>query len=101
MQVKQLVFLNQLSGDPPLRGSPGVLAPYGKRIGWQCIASCCGQECKWSTWLLSSSFLVTHPSVGHLLCLRRMGKVLRGNASLRVEAQSANETFLFSQPVFW
>ena len=25
MQVKQLVFLNQFSGDPPLRGSSGVL----------------------------------------------------------------------------
>eukprot|EP00959_Pyramimonas_sp_CCMP1952_P096175 2010554-Pyramimonas_sp.AAC.1 len=35
MQVKQLVFLNQFSGDPPLRGSPGVLAPHGKLIGWQ------------------------------------------------------------------
>ena len=33
-------------GDPPLRGSPGVLAPYGKRIEWQYIASCRGPECK-------------------------------------------------------
>ena len=38
MQVKQLAFLNQSSGDPPLRGSLGVRAPYGKFIEWQCIA---------------------------------------------------------------
>eukprot|EP00959_Pyramimonas_sp_CCMP1952_P393684 8249302-Pyramimonas_sp.AAC.1 len=29
MQVKQFVFVDKFSGDPPLRGSPGVLAPYG------------------------------------------------------------------------
>ena len=40
VQVKQLVCLNKYSGDPPLRGSPGVLAPHGQRIEWQCIASC-------------------------------------------------------------
>ena len=31
-QVKHFVFLDQFSGDPPLRGSPGVLAPHGTRI---------------------------------------------------------------------
>ena len=39
MQVKQFVFLNQFSGDPPVRGSPVLRAPYGKLIEWQCIAS--------------------------------------------------------------
>ena len=30
--MKELVFINQFSGDPPLRGLPGVLAPHGTRI---------------------------------------------------------------------
>ena len=74
MQVKQFAFLKQFSGDPPVRESPVVLAPCGKRIEWQCIASCCGPECAWSAWFFSTSPLVTHPSVGHLLRLRRIEK---------------------------
>ena len=40
------------------------------------------------------------PSVGHLLCLRRMGIAWSGNASPHVEAQNASEKIRFSQPVF-
>ena len=40
MHVKQLVLLNQFSGGPSLRGSPGVRAQYGRRSERQCLASC-------------------------------------------------------------
>ena len=56
MQVNQLFFLNQFSGGPPLRWSPGVRAQYGKRIEWQCIASCGGPECKWNNCLSQPVF---------------------------------------------
>ena len=49
----------------------------------------------------STSFLVTHPSVGHLSCLRRMGSVLGGSASAHVEAQNASEAICFYPPVLW
>ena len=109
MQGKRVFLPNQSSGDPPLRGSRGVGAPYGKRIEWQCIASCRGPECKLNSWLFPPKVLMTHPLVGHLLCARRMGSVfsgrigsvLIGTSSPHVEAQSASDTIGFPQPVFW
>ena len=43
---------------------------------------------------------MTHPFVGHLVCARRMGNVLSGNASLHVDAQDAFSptSFLVTRP---
>ena len=48
----------------------------------------------------STSFLVTPPFVGHLVCLRRIENALSDSAPPHVEAQNASETMGFSQPVF-
>ena len=46
VQKKQVVFLSQFSGDPPVRGPPVVRAPHGERIDGECIAACSGPERK-------------------------------------------------------
>ena len=80
MQVKQLGFLNQFSGDPPAGGSlaRGALQ---KGIVWSTIAPARGPpEMQGEHVFVSTSFRFAHPLVGH----RRVARYRRESYRVRL-----------------
>ena len=71
MHVKQLVFLNEFSGDLPAGGSPVRFAQHGGRV-WNTSAPihAGGQSASETVRFFSTSFRVSRPLVGHLCAAR-------------------------------
>ena len=92
MQVKQLYFVNQFSGDPPFRGSPVVFAPYGNVLSGSASPHVEAQNASETFCLFRAVFWwPARLWVSYCACAV-WGSVLSGSASPHVEAQNANET---------
>ena len=102
MKVKQLVFINEFSGDPPVGGSP-VRCVQRSGSAWNTNASihAWGARMQVKQLVFLSGFAGDPPSGGSPgRRAQHSGNVWNTNAPTHVGAQSASEASDFRQRVF-